>query len=251
MARGSRGSGKWAGYGGGYTPAASGGGAPAWVPANAVIHIDLVGGDPQGRAWVAGTGEVAVDTLLGADPNTENAWGATGYDDANFTVDGYIVTDEPFYVSPAFIGPALSTVIAGCTVVVRFKPLDAVQSGSFSFNVMSADGINCANVQGRTSEPRTTSTSSYSTPLFSTISDPLNLYPGVNAIALTLTATRIECAANGSAPIDDVMTSADVGDPYSFVAANVAAFPDIALQSITLYDPLPSTAGLSELSEVT
>lgn len=32
-------------------------GRPAWVPADAKIQIDLVGGDPQGRAWVEGIGE--------------------------------------------------------------------------------------------------------------------------------------------------------------------------------------------------
>lgn len=48
-----------------------GGGVPEWVPADAKVHIDFFGGDPQGRAWVEGTGEVAIDMLLGSDPNTE------------------------------------------------------------------------------------------------------------------------------------------------------------------------------------
>ncbi len=68
-----------------------GGGAPEWVPDAFAegIYIDLVGGDPQGRAWVFGTGEVAVDTQLGSDPNTENGWAVSGYEAGRFSANGY------------------------------------------------------------------------------------------------------------------------------------------------------------------
>src|SRR5262245_6371014 len=78
-----------------------GGGAPDWVPANALIHIDFV----NDRAWSDGA-EVAIDTLVGADPNTVDAWGETEYDPDNLNADGYAGT-------VAFIGAALTQQMSG------------------------------------------------------------------------------------------------------------------------------------------
>jgi hypothetical protein len=107
------------------TPVDEGGGggtAPDWVPADAKIHIDLVGGTPQGRAWVDGTGEVAVETLLGSDPNTDNAWGTTSYDSANLTADGYVWSASGDGAI-AFLGVLRAAVVGGSTSVIRTKTL--------------------------------------------------------------------------------------------------------------------------------
>jgi hypothetical protein len=73
----------------------------------------------------------------------------------------------------------------------------------------------------------------------------------LNALAITLTPLRGEFAANGSDPSSSVLTEDDfptTGDsPLS--AAYITVGDGQALQSITLYDALPSTDGLSELSE--
>src|SRR4051812_42050896 len=49
-------------------------GAPDWVPADAVIYIDLV----NDRAWTEADGEVAINTLLGADANLVSWWNTSG-----------------------------------------------------------------------------------------------------------------------------------------------------------------------------
>ena len=89
-------------------------GHPRWVPADAKIHIDFLGGSPQGRAWSNGA-EVAIDTLLGNDPNTENGWGIAGYDPANLTTDGYGGSDV------AAIGFLRDAVLSGSTFAVLSK----------------------------------------------------------------------------------------------------------------------------------
>src|SRR5580765_7464155 len=79
-----------------------GGSAPDWVPNNAKIHIDLIA---PGRAWTEADGEVAIDTLLGSDPNTEAGWYPTEYNPTNLTGDGY---GNAAGINPALIGALLS-----------------------------------------------------------------------------------------------------------------------------------------------
>jgi len=223
--------------------------APAWVPENAKIHIDFVGGTPQGRAWVDGTGEVAVDTLLGADANTSNGWGDTAYDDANLTANGYEQSES---VGTAFIGGARATILAGCTMTCRFKAVaaSALPKGCdiYLFDVDGALGVGETSTFDGSGVPGSTSPSSYNSTFTSTLADVLGDYPDDNKIAMTLTSTRLELAANGSSAISETLSADDVGDPYAMICAMIAGLRT-AFQSITIYDPLPSTAGLSELSE--
>ena len=90
-----------------------GGGAPEWVPEGAVIHIDLVGGDPQGRAWVDGTGEVDLNTFL--DDLYDN------FPDISdcLEIDGLIQTEATVQASGA-LSDLLSDIAAGSTVVLEF-----------------------------------------------------------------------------------------------------------------------------------
>lgn len=233
-----------------------GGGTPAWVPANAKIHIDLVGGTPQGRAWVAGTGEVAVETLLGADPNTEGGWDTTEYDPAALLADGYGRMDGMgTALDVAVIGALRAGLLAGSTVVYQMKQID-VNTGTNNFFMLSADGGNAVGF-GQVFGSLNANASSWGGTFSETISGILNhVTDGTGAInkeAITLTPLRAEFAVNGSTAVaaiigpDDFPVTGD--DPI--VAGLFEIAVGQALQSITLYDPLPSTSGLSELSEVT
>ena len=77
----------------------------SWVPANARIHVDFLGGSPQGRAYGDGV-VVAVNTLLGSDPATVSSYGATSYNPAYLVPNGY-ANNSP----AAFIGAARSLLL--------------------------------------------------------------------------------------------------------------------------------------------
>ena len=222
---------------------------PEWVPENAVIHIDLVGGDPQGRAWVEGAGEVAVDTLLGSDPDTENAWDVTDYDPDALTADGYDMTeaDGPF----AFIGDALAAILAGSTFVLRYVMTSTSLPGGSPFVAISADANNAIEIDDAGS--RTIQAYSYTGPYDRTSDEVINAgtVGAVNALAMTLTASRAEFAVNGSSVYEDTLAPDEfiqTGDS-PIVAALVDTQQNTAVRSITIYDPLPSTVGLDDLSE--
>ena len=109
---------------------------PEWVPANALVHIDLVGGSPQGRAWVDGVGEGAVDTLFGEDANAENYWdGASGYDPGALTASGLV----PSGVA-AFIGAARTLLTTASGVSVVMQVTNSGVNGSGVIYISSASG---------------------------------------------------------------------------------------------------------------
>jgi hypothetical protein len=228
---------------------------PAWVPENAKIHIDLVGGTPQGRAWVDGTGEVAVDTLLGGDPNTEDAMGPTSYNSVYLTVDGYVkpvAEEEPYPEPVALIGVARTMFLNGVTARVQYKIISAEIAGAQTeIQSMSADGAASIMffLEFDPEDFHVNSAGSFDERL----EDIVNVGLGdLNAIAFTLVDARIEFTANGSTGLfAGVLDAADMppGNPFAAVALDMTN-GQIAIQSITIYDPLPSTAGLSELSEL-
>jgi hypothetical protein len=230
-----------------------GGGSPDWVPADAVIHIDLVGGTPQGRAWVQGTGEVAVDSLLGSDPNTESAVRPSAYSPAQLVTDGYRFYDPPpggaGIAYPALIGALLTELLSGCTVRLQWITPGATSSGDM-LEIVSASGANALEyyysagslwVKGE----------SWAGGYTAQINSILNAgtATSVNAFALTATSTRSEFAVNGSAVNAGVLIPATHWN--DLVAAMTVLRQNDILQSITLYGPLPGTTGLSELSELT
>jgi hypothetical protein len=231
-----------------------GGGGLDWVPANAVIHIDLERAfNSLDAAWTVVDGIVAVDTLLGSDANTENAYGVSEYDEQYLTVDGYERPVSP-YTTPALVGGARTLLLAGATMVARYRYQLGASEGefqaSFIFIVPSADGDDSIEVDAAWND---STVYGYSGGGSATITMPAVINgsaenpTALNCIALTLTSTRLEIAANGSSPSSAVLDGTDRPPGNPLVAATVDC---PALQSITLYDALPSTTGLSELSEV-
>jgi hypothetical protein len=222
-------------------PPDTGGSTPDWVPANAKIHIDFLGGAPQGRAWSNGAA-VAIDTLLGNDPNTVNGWGASGYDPVDLTADGLVYSVNP----PAFLGVALSTMLSGATLRYQFKHLDT-DFLSMTFALLALDGsdaieIDCAFEADRDFRIYTWNISG------SEMLDAVNIGAGaINAVATTITASRFEAAINGL----NVLTYSDAHPDVVAAVIDTAVGGHRALQSITFYDPLPDTTGLSALSEIT
>jgi hypothetical protein len=215
-----------------------------WWNSGTSIHIDLVGGSPQGRAWVSGVGEVEVDTLLGSDANTENAWAVTGYNPANLSPsDGYLG-----YV--AFIGAAKAAVLAGSTIVLTFVNEDNDDTTVPAFGVCSADGISAVvfEIDQNSLDLRA---SAYTGALFEeqalTNSDFTDL---TYKMAVTLTPSRAEVAECGSAVIQSALTTAEypVSGDSPIVAVFCGTIGVARIASIEVYPALPTTDGLSELS---
>lgn len=218
----------------------SGGGAPDWVPANAKIYIDLVGN----RAWTEADGIVAIDTLLGSDPNTVNGWGATAYDAADLTENGLVYSAHP----PALIGTARSAMLSGGTM--RMQQVSTTTGNpNTSIALVATNGSDALEAD---LSAVNIAISSWGGSLVGHINSVANVsYTDsgiVNAMALTVVDDRFELAANGSSVIIGSLASNDrpVANPLSTVVVDVSFG---ALQSIAIYDPLPDTTGLSALSD--
>lgn len=233
-------------------PDGVGNGAPDWVPTDAVIHIDLLGGTPQGRAWSNGA-EVAIDTLLGSDPNTDNAWASTEYNSANINAYGYQPLDgQPKAV--AFIGTARTMLLAGATVTVKEK-LNAREGAPFTetinFLAVSTDGVDVIEIDAGY-PVHGASGYSWEGDLNLVIPNILNDNANgvMNGVAFTFVPTRLDLAVNQSVAQTGIVdeTMRPPGNPL--VAALLNCNHEQAIQSITIYDPLPDTTGLSELSAV-
>lgn len=230
-------------------------GVPDWVPDDFAegIYIDLVGGSPQGRAWVAGVGEVAVDTLLGTDPATEAGWGATAYDSQYLTANGYVPAKiGGWTLRIGFIGAARTAILAGSTCAWQIKQVgvDTVDPAIF---VLSEE-VNSGIYFDLAMPSEDAHTNSYSGDLDETISNIMNVgADSLNRVAFTLTPTRAEMAVNGSAHVaavidtDEFPTSGD--DPISMALVDLGRDPTHALQFIGIKTtPLPDTTGLQALS---
>lgn len=220
-------------------PATSGaGGAPVWVPANAVIHIDFLGGSPQGRAWSNGA-VVALDTLI--DP----------YEPTDL-VPGMGLR----YRRLLLIGSASAMALSNFTCRLQyFWPVGVVSDNlPDAFVISEVTGDNYA-LELALNFPVTKVTfQGYNEIDLSLLSAPLNSgNNALNAVAFTLTNVasggRLEFALNGSAVTSGVYDTDDrpVEEPFTKATVHQG---NLALQSITLYDPLPTTAGLSALSAV-
>jgi hypothetical protein len=71
------------------------------------------------RAWTEADGEVAIDTLLGSDPNTENGWDPSAYDPAQLTADGYL--GQPLDSPLGFIGEARTRITGDAGATMTFE----------------------------------------------------------------------------------------------------------------------------------
>jgi hypothetical protein len=161
------------------------------------------------------------------------------------TADGYVQGFAAF----ALIGAARTALLAGATVRAQTKHLVTFDEGQPALNIaiVSADGndaiefnLNYNNAQ----------VSSRGGSLSETVDSVSNVGVGaMNALSLTFTETRAEFAVNGFDAEAGVIETADRPPGNPLVAVAVDTNENVAYQIITLYDPLPSTAGLSELSE--
>lgn len=227
-------------------PDEGGGGEPEWVRSGAYIDIDFIGGDPQGRAYLAGTGEVDPVTLLGEDVNA-GSWEPT-YDAESITADGYYSND-----SLGFIGALGAKIVAGSTVRIVLKQVVA-NGDTPGIIVLSANESAYVEIDISQSSMDVISfsgTGAYSNQIDNVLDFDNPSEGAINILAITLTPTRAEIACNNSAPIADVLTTAEfpTSGENQIVAAIWSGNELIAIQRITVYDALPSTAGLQALSQ--
>jgi hypothetical protein len=201
-----------------------GGGAPDWVPADAKIHIDLVGGDPQGRAWVEGTGVVAVDTLLGA----SGLFPERSYDPDNLVADvGYTSGG-----GVALAGAAGVFAGGDFTMVVEF--FNSVTS-EFTEATFSTDfGARYGVATSRTfSDDGTEATGN-------ALHDPGDGRDGISKIAVTLAGEVGHASVDGVQWVDfDDATTNVITRPVS--VADVTVGGNI-LRSITFYSAMSQEA---------
>jgi hypothetical protein len=240
MARGGRG--KWATTGRGgagfpitdlnYPPVV--GGVPSWVPANAKIHIDFVGGTPQGRAWCDGA-EVAIETLI------------EDYLSSRLSPDGLT------YLAP-FTGPALAKALGSFTCRVQyFWPVGLTQ-GRLDDAFYTGEATESYALQLSLDFPlKKVQFQGFNEINLLLLNAPLQPAGGYNTYAMTLTTIgdggRMEFAVNGSVVTSGVYDADDrpASDPFTLAFVRDGT---LCIQSITFYDPLPTTAGLSALSAI-
>jgi hypothetical protein len=221
---------------------------PEWVPENAKSHVNFA--ETNRGGWNEEDGEVTITTLVGADENTEGAWTESLYDPANLTSDGLVMTQvgrKPI----ALLGDLLSRVLTGATIVVRW--LQPTESTSYTLAVMDAGGADA--IDWLATPGVRVRGSSWNGDYFNSIEGAGVINSGsptsANAFGLTLVPPtaeddgRAEFVINGSEVDSYALTTSDWP-----VSAFVAAVIDLngTLQSITVYDPLPSTAGLAALA---
>lgn len=218
-----------------------GGGVPDWVPANAKIFIDLV----NNRAWTEADGIVAVDTLLGSDPNTVNAWQTSEYDPSLLDEDG-LAHDDATGLIPALIGAARTKLLTGATIVERLRGT-GVNSGALF--VAAADGNDAVYTDA---SGRAVSVKSYNGPVSISIENCTNFLEdnsAENCLAVTITGNRVDLAVNGFDVVTSALDDTDRPSANPFVACGMDFGAGNHLRSITIYDPLPDTTGLSALSQ--
>lgn len=215
-----------------------GGGAPEWVPENAKVHIEF----NNNRAWTETSGEVEIDTLVGTDPDTENYWGASAYNESDLTEDGLTNTDS---TQPALIGEALTKLLGGATVRVQFVASPAGPGGWFVMS--SANGAAALQIGPEIGGNVTVSGANEELVVLTSV---LTTDPGaLNAIAFTLVDARFEIAASGSEEGTATLDNPSEFPPESPLSTALLDFGG-SVQTVTLYDALPDTTGLSALSEI-
>jgi len=230
--------------------------APDWVSPGAQIHIDFIGGSPQGRAWVQGVGVVGINTLVGNDPLADAGWTTTGYNSAELTPDGYLPT-----MSAAFIGEARNLLLTATTVrtvhTQTGQNISGSSTGCVVLSVFSPSGDNGVEIDLTPFAPGASShldVSTWGGPAYGDILGAANSAVGaINVTAYTVTANRLEADINGySTPIALTLIDADRPTADSFKAAIFDHRPIqggyVAVRSIQFYAPLPTAAGLIPLS---
>lgn len=206
-------------------------GTPAWVPAGAKIHIDLF----NNRAW--NNGEVEIDTLLSSFLPENLSPG-----------QGYIGNLD-------YAGDALAAVLGSFTCRIQYLWPEGVIQGILDDTFLISEGTSSYALQLSLRFPTSQARfEGYNEASLVMSSAPFNTGESAdvfNTVAFTLTIVedggRMEFALNGSAAMSGTYDMDD-RPAASFDRARTVS-EALVLQSITLYDPLPTTAGLSELSE--
>jgi hypothetical protein len=223
------------------------------VPVDAKIYIEprILDGFPDGRAWTEEGGIVAVDTLLGADPNSDAVLHNNHalYDSANLTADGYQMA------SPlALIGAARTMVLDAATLVISYTQVGVATLAPEMF-LAATDGDDAIKLD-ISSSSRKAAVGSFNGDLFNETTATLNVGEGaINGLAATTTLTRFDIALNGSPAVAGVVTDTDrpPSNPFTtvpFADAGGSPVPPANIRFITIYDALPSTDGLSTLSDI-
>jgi hypothetical protein len=219
---------------------AAAGGAPAWVPENAKLHINFA--ETNRGAWTEASGEVAIDTLVGNDPLIDSEWGSgtSGYDPSDLTAAGLTTSDIL-----GFIGEAKTRLLSGSTGVIEWLLQSEAGTADFLVFVDAVGSFNAIDFFMSRALSRMRATSSNGA--LSLTSNQLVLSVGArNRIAFTATPTRLEFSVNGNAALSASLTT----DDWS-AEGMIAALMDLnadTLVTFTSYDTLPSTTGLSDLS---
>lgn len=193
-------------------------------------------------AWVSGS-PVAIDTLLGADPNTDNTYGTSAYHVESLTEDGYADLGD----FPAAIGELRTAILAGATVEIGYK--EVVSPSTAGVNLAAADGGDAIDIALKADTNRELEVSSWSGDISVVVPNIANAGTGaINVVAFTIVSDRIDIAANGSDAETAVVGEDErpPGNPFASVSFYIQTE---TLQYIKVYAPLPDTTGLSELSE--
>jgi hypothetical protein len=212
----------------------------AALPADVIVNVDFL----NRTGFVAGTGAVGIETLLGNDPAWDDLAGPTLYDPALITQYGYDLSLGNGY-PPAFLGPLLSESLAGKSVVLKFQSGDA---GNIDFNVYyRAAGVwDSIYVESYGDVVDAGADTAYLA-LNGVWFDPGGTSPGVvNVVGFNLLPTiggRLDVACNDLDAATAPLTADDFSTPFKpIVAGYVSAYGPIV--SITVYD---TTLALADL----
>lgn len=218
---------------------------PTWVPTNAKVHIDLVGGSPQGRAWVDGIGEVAVSSLLGADAEANNYWGSdtVGYSASYLTSDGYGRASNP--VGVAILGAALDKLLGNVTARLQFRYHTAEGTSPAGLILLSDDGANPLHCELSHAGEKSLDVYTFNGMSLQIIDVANDADGAINAFAITIAGPRCEISGNGSAVAEGEITEEVRPASNPFASAMIAASPNTFIQAITVYDAFPSLRELS------
>jgi len=212
------------------------------VPAGATAHVNFFQA-PSG--FVAGTGAVGIETLIGYDPVLDPNF-ITGYNPAFISQYGYDYAEPTGdgITVPAFIGALRTAAVGGGSIVIKFqsRPDDGLGYAleDFAASIATADLIRQIWVESFDGYVAAGSHQSMDQMEAVWTYSPAGGH--INALGFTVRpSSKFEWAANNTGVISFPLTDTDTPPANPMVAVYIDAFGPIA--SITAY-PLLSTADL-------
>jgi hypothetical protein len=214
----------------------------ATVPVGATVHVNFFL-SPSG--FVAGTGSVGIETLIGYDPVLDPNF-ITGYNPAFITQYGYDYAEPTGdgITVPAFIGALRTAAVGGGSIVVKFqsRPDDGLGYAleDFAASIVTADLIR--QIWMESFDGYVAAGSHQSMDQMEAVWTYSPAGGHINALGFTVRpSSKFEWAANNTGVISFPLTNTDTPPANPMVAVYIDAFGPIA--SITAYAPL-STADL-------